>query len=304
MPYKVFIDGDSGTTGLGIRNELSRRPDIELKSLPDEARKDPKAKLALMAEVDLMILCLPDDAAKDAAAIALDLGERAPKILDASTAHRISPGWIYGFPELDKTQADLIRRARRVANPGCYATGAIALLHPLTAIGLIPGDFHLSIHAVSGYTGGGKAMIALYEQNISPAFEAYGLNFDHKHIPEIMAYGGLTKRPVFMPSVGNFAQGMLVFVPVFLDELPTKPEAADLRQALASHYGESGFVRILPPEESGRLEPQSLNGTNFLEVRVFANMQDRQVILAAKLDNLGKGASGAALQNIELMLGL
>jgi N-acetyl-gamma-glutamyl-phosphate reductase len=230
------------------------------------------------------------------------MGEGAPRILDASTAHRVAEGWTYGFPELTSGQAEAIKTAKKVANPGCYATGAIALLRPLVDAALIPADFPISINAVSGYSGGGKSMIASFEKGTAPAFELYGLDLEHKHLPEIVAYSRLTRRPIFVPSVGKFAQGMLVSVPVFLDDLPGKPNGADLERALAAHYAGSSFIRVMPPEPSGRLEAESLNNTNDLELRVVANESRRQAVLIAKLDNLGKGASGAALQNLELML--
>jgi N-acetyl-gamma-glutamyl-phosphate reductase len=303
MSFKIFIDGESGTTGLGIRAHLTNRPGIELKTLPEAARKDPQAKLALMNDIDLMVLCLPDQAAIEVAGLAREMGDAAPRILDASTAHRVAPGWTYGFPELVTGQACAIKSAKNVANPGCYATGAIALLRPLVEAGFIEPEFPISINAVSGYSGGGKAMIAAYEENRAPAYEAYALGLEHKHIPEIMAYGGLNRQPIFTPSVGNFAQGMLVFIPLFLENLVKNPGPEDLYQALLKHYGENDFVKVMPAEASGRIEPESVNGTNRLELRVYANVKEKQAVLAAKLDNLGKGASGAALQNIELMLG-
>ncbi|MGH6842624.1 MAG: N-acetyl-gamma-glutamyl-phosphate reductase [Methylocella sp.] len=303
MPVRVFIDGEAGTTGLGIRARIKILPGIELLSLPDRQRKDPGAKKALMEEADIAVLCLPDEAAREAVAIAVSLGGKSPRVLDASTAHRVAKGWTYGFPELAQGQAKAIAKARLVANPGCYATGAIALLRPLVDKGLLPADYPVSIHAVSGYSGGGKAMIADYERGSAPAFEAYALGLEHKHVPEIERYARLARRPIFAPSVGNFAQGMLVCVPLFLNDLPLKPKGSDLEAALAAHYAKSAFVKFMPTDASSKIEPNSLNGTDDLELRVFANDRRGQAILVAKLDNLGKGASGAALQNLSLMLG-
>jgi N-acetyl-gamma-glutamyl-phosphate reductase len=302
MSARIFIDGDAGTTGLGIRARLDSFPGVELLSLPPKQRKDAGAKKALMERADIVVLCLPDNAARESVAIAAAMGERSPRILDTSTAHRVAKGWIYGFPELEPGHAEAIKRARFVANPGCYATGAIALLRPLVDAGLLPAGLPVSIHAVSGYSGGGKKMIANYEHGAAPAFEAYALDLEHKHVPEIERYARLARRPIFAPSVGNFAQGMLVCVPLFLDDLPLKAKGADLEGALAAHYAGSAFVKVMPAETFGRIEPQSLNGTDALELRVFANNSRRHAILVAKLDNLGKGASGAALQNLRLML--
>jgi N-acetyl-gamma-glutamyl-phosphate reductase len=302
MSAKIFIDGDAGTTGLGIRARLEAHPGIELLSLPPKQRKDPDAKKTAMQQADIVVLCVPDNAARESVAIAAALGEKSPRILDASTAHRVAKGWTYGFPELEPGQAEAIQWARFVANPGCYATGAIALLRPLVDKGLLPADFPVSIHAVSGYSGGGKKMIADYERGAAPPFEAYALGLEHKHVPEIERYARLARRPIFAPSVGDFAQGMLVCVPLFLNDLPLKPKGADLEAALVDHYAGSAFVKVMPGEASRTIEPQSLNGTNDLELRVFANDSRGQAILVAKLDNLGKGASGAALQNLRLML--
>lgn len=255
-----------------------------------------------MELADIVVLCLPDDAARDAAAIAAAMGEKSPRLLDASTAHRVAEGWTYGFPELAPGQSEAIASAQHVANPGCYATGAIALLRPLVDGGLLPAGCPVAIHAVSGYSGGGKAMIASRERGDAPPFEAYGLDLEHKHVPEIERYARLARRPIFAPSVGNFAQGMLVCIPLFLDDLPLKPKGADLEAALASHYRTSAFVKVVAAQPSGKIEPQSLNGSNDLELQVFANDARGHAILVAKLDNLGKGASGAALQNLMLML--
>nr|WP_294517155.1 N-acetyl-gamma-glutamyl-phosphate reductase [uncultured Rhodopila sp.] len=300
----VFIDGESGTTGLGIRERLSALPQIALKSLPPAHRRDPAARRDIMTEVDLIVLCLPDDAARESVAMAASLGPDAPKVLDASTAHRVAPDWVYGFAELAPGHADKIAAARTVANPGCYPTGAIGLIRPLVDAGLLPADYPLTINAVSGYSGGGKAMIAAHEAAHGPAFELYGLGLEHKHVPETQRYGGLTRRPIFVPAVGHFLKGMLVSVPLHLDTLPGKPDADDLRSALDARYAGCDLVRVMAAPADGKLEPEALNDTDRLELYVFANETHRQAVLVARLDNLGKGASGAAVQNIALMLGL
>ena len=304
----VFIDGEAGTTGLEIRRRLAAVAGLAVKSIATDKRKDEAARLDLMRQADLVVLCLPDEAAKEAVALIASLGGDAPKVVDASSAHRVAGGWVYGFAEMDPGQAAAIKQARLVSNPGCYPTGAIALIRPLVEEGLIPADYPATVNAVSGYSGGGRTMIEAYDSGKAPAFELYGLGLEHKHVPELQEFSKLTRRPIFVPSVGNFRQGMLVSVPLHLDTLPGKPKARDLEAVLARHFAGAKLVKVVPSDDAsskdGRLDALALNDTDVLELRVFANEKQRQAVLVARLDNLGKGAAGAAVQNIALMLGL
>lgn len=309
MTVKVFIDGEVGTTGLQIKARLEGRSDIELLHLADSDRKNPDRRRAMLNQSDLAILCLPDDAAREAVAL-IDSPET--RVIDASTAHRTAEGWVYGFPEYEAGQRDLIASAKRVANPGCYAIASVAILHPLIKNGIIQPDWPATINAVSGYSGGGKSLIAEFDDESPNAgsgtpFFTYGHSLAHKHVPEITRWSGLSHAPVFMPSVGRFAQGMIVQVPLPLWSMPGPVTPADIHDVLKTHYQGQSCVSVAALDAGrgvARLEPEALNGTNELALYVFANEDGSQAVVMGLLDNLGKGASGQAVQNLNLMLGL
>ena len=308
MVAKIFIDGEAGTTGLQIRDRLAGRRDLEVISIAADKRKDQSERKRLLNLADVAILCLPDDAAKES--VSLIENDRT-KVIDASTAHRIAPGWTYGFAEMDKAQTGNIAASKRVGNPGCWPQGAIAMLRPLIEAGLIPADYPVTTHGISGYTGGGRSMIADYEAAGEDAneFMPYGLTFKHKHLPELQTYAKLQQSPLFTPAVGNFAQGMITLVPLQLWTLQRIPTGADLHAAIADHYVaiSGGFVEVAPLAEAERtseLNPELYNNTNRMRLHVFASDAKAQAVLAAVYDNLGKGAAGAAVQNLNLMLGV
>jgi len=303
---QVFIDGEQGTTGLQIHERLRHRRDIKLMVLPVAQRKDKRLRAEMLNSCDIAILCLPDEAARESVAL---LENPQVRVIDASSAHRVTAGWTYGFPEMSAEQAGRITEARRVTNPGCYPTGAIGLLRPLVNAGLLPADYPLSVHAVSGYSGGGRAAIDLYEggeAETRPAFQVYGLGLKHKHMPEIARYAGLSEAPVFMPAYGAYRQGIVLSVPLQQRLLPKQADACAIQARLAQHYANSRHVRVRALMASGdeeRIDPQRLNGTNDMELSVFSNPENGQILLTAVFDNLGKGASGAAVQNLNLMIG-
>ena len=308
MAAKIFIDGEAGTTGLQIRERLAGRRDLEVLSIDADKRKDLSERKRLLNAADVAILCLPDDAARESVSL---VDNEKTKIIDASTAHRVADGWAYGFAEMDAGQAEKIAAAKRVANPGCWPQGAIATLRPVIEAGLIPAGFPVTVHGISGYTGGGRSMVADYEAAGEDAneFLPYGLSFKHKHLPELQAYAKLAAAPLFTPAVGAFAQGMITIVPLQLWTLPKVPTGKDLHAAIADHFAgiAGGFVEVAPLVEAERtpeLNPELYNGTNRMRLHVFANDAKAQAALVAVYDNLGKGASGAAVQNLNLMLGV
>jgi N-acetyl-gamma-glutamyl-phosphate reductase len=308
MVAKIFIDGEAGTTGLQIRERLAGRRDLEVISIAADKRKDQDERKRLLNLADVAILCLPDDAARESVSL---IENDTTKVIDASSAHRVAAGWVYGFAEMDKFQAGKIAAAKRVANPGCWPQGSIATLRPLIEAGIVPADHPITTHGISGYTGGGKSMIADYEGAGEDAneFMPYGLTFKHKHLPELQEYAKLSHAPLFNPAVGNFAQGMITMVPLQLWTLPKVPTGAELHAAIAAHYAAipGGFVEMAPlaeAERSTELNPELYNNTNRMKLHVFANDAKAQAVLVAVYDNLGKGASGAAVQNLNLMLGV
>lgn len=301
---KIFIDGEAGTTGIKIRDELSARSDIEVLSIAADRRKDEDERRRLLNAADIAILCLPDDAARQSVAL---IDNDRTRVIDASTAHRTAPGWTYGFAEMAPGQAEAIAAAKRVANPGCWPQGFIAIVRPLIEAGLVAADTPFSYNGVSGYTGGGRKMVGDYEGAADPSpFMPYGLTFRHKHVPEMLAYTGVAHAPVFQPAVGNYAQGMLTFVPLQLWSLPGAPAAETIHATLAERYAGETFVKVAPFEAAERLaslDPRVMNGTNSMRIHVFGNADSRQALVVTVYDNLGKGASGAAIQNLNLMLG-
>jgi N-acetyl-gamma-glutamyl-phosphate reductase len=308
MPPRVFIDGEVGTTGLQIQARLANRTDVSLISLPETERKDIGRRRDVMNSVDMVILCLPDDAAREAVTL---IESPDVQVIDASSAHRIAEGWVYGMPEYNADQADKIANAKRVTNPGCYAVTAVSIIHPLISAGILSADFPVTINAISGYSGGGKKMIESFEDENSPnfttdPFRVYGLSLEHKHTEEIRYWSGLANRPLFVPSVGRFRQGMIVQVPLQLWAIPGEPKPEDIYNILSNHYADSHFISVADLSETANmtgLEPEGLNDSNELRIFVFGNESNRQAVVMGLIDNLGKGASAQAVQNMNLMLG-
>ena len=308
----VFIDGAEGTTGLQIHSRLEQRNDIEIVSIPPEKRKDAQARANMINSADIAILCLPDDAAREAVSF---VSNSNVKILDASSAHRVAGGWVYGFPELEANRREEIRNAKRVSNPGCYPTGFLACVRPLVAAGIIPKNFPVTINAISGYSGGGRKMMEEYqgiseEQANDYSYGVYGLTFGHKHVKEMHQHSGLQSPPLFAPAVGNFEKGMLVQIPLALHALDNKFSGELIRNTLAEYYQQEKYVTVAPLNDESSLrkgkflETQAANNSNSVQIFVFANDTTQEALLVARLDNLGKGASGAAVQNLNIMLGL
>ncbi|EED94749.1 n-acetyl-gamma-glutamyl-phosphate reductase, urea cycle [Thalassiosira pseudonana CCMP1335] len=309
---KIFIDGEAGTTGLQVRDRLATRDDLEIISISDDLRKDAGERKRLINEADCVILCLPDDASKEAASW---VENDRTVLIDASTAFRVDDDWTYGFPELSSSQKDSIKSSKRISNPGCYPTGFIALIRPLVDAGIVGKDAPLTVNAVSGYSGGGKGLIEIYEGDDHEPWGAYGYSMNHKHLPEMAKYTGLNTKPIFQPAVATFAQGMVVSVPIHYSLLKDGTTGKDVHDALSKYYDGSTFVKVMPLGEAGAkdagllergafLRPDTLADTNNLELFVFHNDDEGRMVLCARLDNLGKGASGAAVQNLNLSLGL
>ena len=305
MTAKVFIDGAAGTTGLEIRERLSGRADIDLIEIAEDRRKDPSVRADALNAADAVVLCLPDDAAREAVALIEDPKVR---VIDASTAHRTHPDWVYGFAEIEPGQRKAIAGATRISNPGCYPTGFLALVRPLVRDGLLPADTPLSVNAVSGYSGGGKSMIAMFEDPAAPdaidtAFRAYALSLGHKHVPEMQRRAGLAHPPIFFPSVVRTYRGMVVEVPLHLHLLPGRPSGENVRDVLVAAYADSPVVRVHTDNPSALTIEQSA-ATDRLDLYVYADENAGQARLVAMIDNLGKGASCAAVQNLNIALGL
>jgi N-acetyl-gamma-glutamyl-phosphate reductase len=306
MKKTVFVDGQHGTTGLKIRERLLGRKDIEVIEIPEDKRKDPATRKKLLNEADIVFLCLPDDAARESVSL---ITNGAVCVIDGSTAHRVAEGWIYGLPELKKGQRVLIKKSRRVSVPGCHATGFILMLYPLVAQGIVAPDYPVTCHAVAGYSGGGKAMIADYDSPGAPDYiknpRPYALSLNHKHVPEMTKFAGLARPPLFTPTVVNVYNGEIISIPLIASYLDKELTAAAIREVLAEYYVGERFVKVMPyPADdylkNGYLTFTDCNSTNNLEIFVFGG-KDR-ILLSARFDNLGKGASGAAVQNMNIML--